>query len=50
LLYSRNYVKEEEADKNIKVGIEPRLAFVKKLAHDMLNIPMNESRHVWPLE
>jgi hypothetical protein len=49
-LYSRNHVKEEKADKNRKVGLEPKLARAKKPTHYMLNMPMNEPRHVWPLE
>jgi len=49
-LYPRNYVSEKGSHKNRKVGLEPRLARVKEIAHDMFNMPMNESRHIWPLE
>jgi hypothetical protein len=49
-LYSRNYVKEEEGDKNREVGLEPGLACAKKPVHDMLNMPMNEPCLVWPLK
>jgi hypothetical protein len=36
--------------KNRKFGLEPRLAYVKKMAHDMLNMPMNELHLVWLLK
>jgi hypothetical protein len=49
-LYPRNYVSEDESNKNRKVGLKPRLACVKEMAHDMLNMPMNESCHIWPLK
>jgi hypothetical protein len=49
-LYSRNYVKKEEGDKNREVGLEPRLACVKKPMHDMLNMPMDEPCLVWLLK
>jgi len=28
----------------------PQLVHAKKLKHDMLNMPMNEPCHVWPLK
>jgi hypothetical protein len=49
-LYPRNYVNEERSHKNKKIGLEPRLACVKEMTHDMFNMPMNESCLVWPLK
>jgi hypothetical protein len=49
-LYPINYVNEKGSHKNRKVGLEPKLVHVKKTTHDMLNIPMNESHPIWPLE
>ncbi len=49
-LYSRNYVNEKEGNKNRKVGLELRLGCAKEMAHDMLNMPMNESHLEWPLK
>jgi hypothetical protein len=50
LLCLRNYVNEERGHKNRKVGLKLRLVHVKETMHDMLNMPMNELRHVWLLE
>lgn len=50
MLYSRNYVNEGKGGKNLKIGLEPRLVHVKKIAHDMFNMPMNESCFIWLLE
>jgi hypothetical protein len=41
---------EEEGNENREVGLETRLDCAKKLAHDMLNMPMNEPRPIWLLE
>jgi hypothetical protein len=37
-------------NKNRKVGLEPKLVCVKEMTHDMFNMPMNESRPIWPLK
>jgi hypothetical protein len=50
LLYPRNYVNEERSHKNRKVGLQPRLPCVKEMAHDMLDMPMNELCPIWLLE
>jgi hypothetical protein len=50
LLFSKNYLNEGKGNKNKKVGLEPRLVHAKKITHDMLNMPMNESCPVWLLE
>jgi len=48
-LCPKNYANEKGSHKNRKVGLEPRLACVKEMTHDMFNMPMNESHIVWPL-
>jgi hypothetical protein len=50
LLYPRNYVSEKGSHKNRLIDLEPKLVHVKEMANDMLNMPMNESHLVWPLE
>jgi hypothetical protein len=36
--------------KNRIVDLKPRLDHVKETTHDMLNMPMNEFRPMWPLQ
>ncbi len=50
LLYPKTYVNKERSHINRKVGLRPRLARVKEMAHDMLNMPMKESCLIWPLK
>jgi hypothetical protein len=44
------YIQEMKKGVIRKVGLDPRLVCAKKMAHDMFNMPMIDSRHVWPLE
>jgi hypothetical protein len=49
-MIKKNYEKEKEGNKNRKFGLEPRLAYARKLAYDMFNMPMNEPCLVWFLK
>jgi len=49
LLYPRTYVNKKRSYKSRKTSLQPRLTCVKETVHDMLNMPMNELRPIWPL-